>query len=130
VAYHRLHLAINLVVQSGVFIEGFLLLALQMTFGGTANPSRWSVVSELACDLANDLLRNPGWDPDKHKSPHQDLIGDAVEFEPNDCVAPWRQRDGVFLSIVTATRIRQSRSSHQRTEGLDSPKPARHGTAQ
>jgi hypothetical protein len=49
----RIHLAINLVVQSGVFIAGFLLLALRMTFGGSANPSRWSDVSELTCDLAN-----------------------------------------------------------------------------
>jgi hypothetical protein len=82
-AYRRLHLAINLVVQSGVCIAVFLLLALRMNFGGNANPSRWSDVNELTCDMANDL-RTPGWDPDKHKSPHQVLIGEAVDIDPYD----------------------------------------------
>jgi hypothetical protein len=83
-AYRRLHLAAALVVQSCVFIAGYLLLALRLTFGGAANPSRWCDVSELSCNLANDLLRNPGWDPEKYQSPHQHLIGEAVEHEPDD----------------------------------------------
>jgi hypothetical protein len=43
----------------------------------------------------------------------------------------WIRPSGLtFLSIATAARIRKSRFSHQRTEGLDSPNAARHGTAQ
>jgi len=67
-----------------VTIQAFTLVALRMTFGGAANPSQWSDVSELATDLANDLVRDEGWDHDQLVSPHQGLLGDAIETEGDD----------------------------------------------
>ena len=49
-----------------------------MTFGGAANPSQWSDISEIATDLSNDLVRDPAWDPDLFQSPHQHLLKDAM----------------------------------------------------
>jgi hypothetical protein len=57
-AYRYFHLAVTLVMQSGVFIADFLLLALQLTFGGAANPSHWCDVSELSFNLANGIQKN------------------------------------------------------------------------
>jgi len=67
-----------------VTIGAFTLVALRMTFGGAANPSQWSDVSELATDLANDLVRDDGWDHDQLMSPHQRLLGEATENEGDD----------------------------------------------
>lgn len=51
-----------------------------ITFGGAANPSQWSNISEVATDLLNDLVRNEGWDADEFSSPHQHLIGDSIQL--------------------------------------------------
>jgi hypothetical protein len=69
-------------VQACVLIAQMVLVALRLTFGGSANPSQWSDVSKMAFDLANDLVRNPGWDPALHSSPHQHLIAGRIELEP------------------------------------------------
>jgi hypothetical protein len=45
-----------------------------MTFGGPPNPSLWSDVSEVATDLAIDLVRRSDWDPTRHHSSHQPLL--------------------------------------------------------
>ena len=58
-AYRRVHLVAAMAVQPIVAVSGMLLLALRLTFGGVANPSHWSYVSEIATDLANDLVRQP-----------------------------------------------------------------------
>jgi hypothetical protein len=52
-----------------------------MTFGGTANPSQWSDISEVTTDLSNDLVRDPAWDPDLFQSPHQHLLKDSIMYE-------------------------------------------------
>jgi hypothetical protein len=52
-----------------------------MTFGGAANPSQWSNISEIATDLSNDLVRDPAWDPDLFQSPHQHLLKDSIVYE-------------------------------------------------
>jgi hypothetical protein len=75
-AYRRLHYMAAMAVQACVLVCNLLLVALRLTFGGAANPSQWSDVSEMAFDLANDLVRNPGWDPSLHASPHQHLLAD------------------------------------------------------
>jgi hypothetical protein len=70
-----------MVMQSIIAVGIYILIALHLTFGGTANLSQWSDVSKLAMDLANDLVRDDGWDPDMHISPHQHLLKDSVKFE-------------------------------------------------
>jgi hypothetical protein len=70
-AYRRMHNAAHTAVQAAITIGGFLLLALRLTFGGKPNPSRWSDLSEMLCDLGNDILRSPeSWDLDTLRSPH------------------------------------------------------------
>ena len=80
-AYCRLHYSMCTACQSMAAINNFVLLALCFTFGGAANPSQWSDVSELICDLANDIVHNIGWDPLMLRSPHQDLISVAPSLE-------------------------------------------------
>jgi hypothetical protein len=38
------------------------LIALRLTFGGRANPSLWSDVSEVTTDVVNALTANDGWE--------------------------------------------------------------------
>ena len=78
-AYRRLHYHPDAAVQAMIAIGDFVLVALRMTFGGAPNPSQWSDLSEMGCDLAIDLVRNDGWDPAIHVSPHQPLIGDRID---------------------------------------------------
>ena len=33
-----------------------------MTFGGSPCPSQWSCISEISCDLANNLIQCNEWD--------------------------------------------------------------------
>jgi hypothetical protein len=79
-AYRRVHLVADTAVQSIIAIFGMLLLALRFTFGGTTNPSHWSNVSEIATDLANDLVCHPNWLPSIHHSEHQHLL-----LQAHDC---------------------------------------------
>jgi hypothetical protein len=65
-AYRWLHYTAAMAVQACVLVCNLLLVALRLTFGGAANPCQWSNVSELAFNLANDLIWNPGWDPSLH----------------------------------------------------------------
>lgn len=70
-AYRRMHNAAATAVQAAIVVGGFLLIALRLTFGGKPNPSRWSDLSEMLCDLGNDILRSPAsWNPDTQFSPH------------------------------------------------------------
>ena len=88
-AYHRLHYSVCTAHQSMVAIDNFILLALHLAFGGATNPSQWSDVSELICDLVNDIVCDNGWDPLVLLSPHQDLISEAPSLEaPKILIAP------------------------------------------
>lgn len=79
-AYRRAHYHPRTAVQSIIAFGSFLLMALRMTFGGAANPSQWSDISEVATDLSNDLVRDEGWDANEFLSPHQQLIGDSIQY--------------------------------------------------
>jgi len=83
-AYRRLHHSAHSACHSLVFLDDLILASLRLTFGGSPNPSMWSDVSETMFDTANDLVRNEGWDPEVHASPHQHLIGDKIDCLPDD----------------------------------------------
>jgi hypothetical protein len=51
----------------------------------------------MATDLANDIVRDDGWDPDTHVSPHQDLLKDEIKFE--DPSIPLAQADELAVDI-------------------------------
>jgi hypothetical protein len=80
-AYQRLHNSAETAIQSIVAVDIYILIALHLTFRGAANPSQWSDISELATDLANNLVQDDGWDPNVHFSLHQHLLKDSVKFE-------------------------------------------------
>jgi hypothetical protein len=82
-AYRRMHNDPEVSVQSMITFEDLGLLALRLTFGGSPNPSRWSDLAELACDLTNDLVRS-SWDPSEFKSPHEHLLPDEPGFLPDN----------------------------------------------
>jgi hypothetical protein len=93
-AYRQIHLRPSTAARSCTCIDGLLLMALRMTFGGSPNPAQWSDVSEVVTDLANDLVRRNDWDPQQFKSPHQALLStdeavdnDRGEIRPDDAFA-------------------------------------------
>jgi hypothetical protein len=93
-ADRRIHLRPSTAVRSRTSIDGLLLMALRMRFGGSPNPAQWSDVSEVVTDLANDLVRRNDWDPQQFKSPHQALLStdeavdnDRGEIRPDDAFA-------------------------------------------
>ena len=51
-----------------------LLMALRLTFGGKACPSKWGCISEPVTDLATDVLNCEDWDPSKLHAPEQALF--------------------------------------------------------
>jgi hypothetical protein len=53
---------------------GILLMMLRLSFGGKPCPSEWGVILETICDLANAILHNNDWDPDKLFAPNQHLV--------------------------------------------------------
>ena len=83
-AYRRIHLQADTAVKSCSCLDGRLLLALRMTFGGSPNPSEWSEVSEVVTDLANDLARRLDWDPNLHCSPHQGLLNSKAAVDNDE----------------------------------------------
>ncbi len=94
-AYRRIHLRPSTAVKSCTCIDGLLLMALRMTFGGAPNPAQWSDIYEVVTDLANDIVRRNDWDPTRFKSPHQALQttteerSDLTNHSRNPSSSPW-----------------------------------------
>jgi hypothetical protein len=78
-AYRRQHLNAATAVQcmSSAMIKNtqFAFLNLRLSFGGSACPSEWCVISETITDLANMILNDEHWDP-------QSLFPDLLEKVP------------------------------------------------
>ena len=76
-AYRRIHGNGNVVARN-ITIDpsmDFLHLNLRLTFGASANPAEFSVVSKIGTDLCNDLADFDDWHPDIVQSPLQEGIG-------------------------------------------------------
>jgi hypothetical protein len=75
-AYRRVHLAWSTALQTCTQLpeEEIAIVALRLTFGGSACPTKWCSISEAATDLTNALLHHPDWDPSELFSPSSDLI--------------------------------------------------------
>lgn len=69
-AYRRIHLNANTATQCMTQIQlptgkQLVLLPLRLTFGGSACPAEWCIVSEMVTDLINKILdHNPWRNPD------------------------------------------------------------------
>jgi hypothetical protein len=75
-AYRRMHLNVEMARQTCTHLpeDGILLMALRLTFGGTACPSKWCSMSETICDLTNEIMGDETWDPTKLCSPNAHLV--------------------------------------------------------
>jgi hypothetical protein len=67
-AYRRVHLNASTATQCMSQIKHpdhphIVFLPLRLTFGGSACPSEWCVVSEMVTDLANRILNHKPWNP-------------------------------------------------------------------
>jgi hypothetical protein len=68
-AYRRVHLNAETATQCMAQMhlptgEHLVLLPLRLTFGGSACPAEWCIVSEMITDLTNRILDQPFWDPE------------------------------------------------------------------
>ena len=61
-------------------------LDVRMPFGANQGPGKFGIVSETATDIANYLMKNKAWSPEKLKSsfskqiPDKKLLDESVEF--------------------------------------------------
>jgi hypothetical protein len=60
-AYRRCQISAKTAQESLTIIEGFFIMALRLTFGGSSCPNLWSCISEAITDLCNMLIQNPHW---------------------------------------------------------------------
>ena len=79
--------------------EEFAHLNLRLTFGASANPAEFSVVSEIGTDLCNDLADFPNWTPDICQSPLQCGVGPPRFMDIDDPPAPAQE-----LAVSVPTR--------------------------
>ena len=100
-AYRRIHLQPNTAVKLCTCIDWLLLIALRLTFGGSANSSLWSEGSEVITDLANDLVRRTDWDPKRHHSPHQHLLFSERAIDGDADMIP--ARDSIRRAYIFAS---------------------------
>jgi hypothetical protein len=90
-AYRRQHLSAETAAQcmSSIEVNGttFVMLNLRLTFGGSACPSEWCIMSETITDLANKILNHEDWDPHSiapqivKKVPQTELLEEGIRFE-------------------------------------------------
>ena len=68
-AYRRMHMHATTAVKCICITSICALVYLRLTFGAAFSPAEWCIIIEMMTDLSNDILNNPLWDPEKHKSP-------------------------------------------------------------
>jgi hypothetical protein len=73
----------HLVVQCICVFGSLAYLLLRLPFGAAAAPAEFCVASEALCDLMNDLLADPTWDPGSTKPPWDDILLDPQLLHPS-----------------------------------------------
>ena len=79
-AYRRAHLSPQTTMESMTVLDDLLEVSLRLTFGGSSCPPQWCCISETICDLANDIMHCPAWNPDETHSPLQVNIPPPLRF--------------------------------------------------
>jgi hypothetical protein len=89
-AYRRQQLSAKTASQclSSVKINGeqFVLLNMRLSFGGSACPSEWCLISESITDLANRILEDDSWNPNElppkllNKLPPTEILDNSIPF--------------------------------------------------
>jgi hypothetical protein len=87
-AFRRCTLASTTSNESLTIFDNMLLIALRMTFGGSACPSLWGIISETLADLSNALVHNTHWNHNElYDTISDDLdhplsLPDSLPFHP------------------------------------------------
>ena len=90
-AYRRAHLSAATALESMTILDDLLHVSLRMTFGGAPCPPQWGCFSETICDVANDLINCPAWDPHAVCSPIQTDLPRPIRFDDS---MPYAQANG------------------------------------
>ena len=73
-SYRRIHANVTTASTCIVIVDELAFICLWLTFVATPTPVEYTIVSEAAIDLGNDLLQDKSWDIDDLNSPHQSLL--------------------------------------------------------
>jgi hypothetical protein len=99
-AYRRQHLNADTAVQcmSSAWIESkhYVFLNLRLSFGGSACPSEWCVISETITDLANRILNDKDWGP---RDLFPDLIHRVPESKKLSDDTPYKEAKPLLVDI-------------------------------
>ena len=80
-AYRRLHSHPKLAVKAIIIVDEMAYILNRLPFGAAAGPSIYSTVSEMIFDLANDLVNDKNWNPEKLHSPHSEKLAEPQHME-------------------------------------------------
>jgi hypothetical protein len=72
----------GLTKQEGSTTDDLAYVSLRLTFGGSSNPSEFSILSEMIADLANKIIQHSDWNPEQLHSSFVSLTGTAPILEP------------------------------------------------
>lgn len=101
-AYRRLHMHPDHAVRASTIVDkiGYLLLCLP--FEALTGPSAYSLVSEAISDLANDLIRDPHWDPSKLQSPNSTHLHNPISFDDS---IPFSKEKPLLVYLLLCTAL-------------------------
>ena len=108
-AYRRIHSSATTALASCVIVPPLALMGLRLLFGASPNPSIWSDLSELLCDLCNQICRCPLWTAENTphlESPHQQ------KYIPKPIYLPHQQP----MAAAQATTVLLTTDDHPYTE--------------
>jgi len=83
VHHYVMHPIWHLTVQCICFIGSLGYLLLRLPFGAAAAPAVFCVASEITCDVANNLLIDPSWDPSSTVTDYHPLIPEPSLLPPD-----------------------------------------------
>ena len=85
-AYRRLHTTPNIATKQITIVNNLGYVTVRLPFGSKPAPVVYSTTSDALFDLANDLLREEKWDPDKlhakirNKLPEKTVLDKSIPF--------------------------------------------------
>jgi hypothetical protein len=80
-AYRRCHLSGETATECLTMQNGFLIMALRLTFGGAPCPGLWGCISETITDLSNTIINNSSWNHNSLFDKLSKMIGQKLSLE-------------------------------------------------
>lgn len=82
-AYRRLHVHPKYAVRAITILNGMVYILTRLPFGSSAAASVYSCFSEAIFELANDILQDDEWDPNKLHSSYTEKLHKKEPLEPS-----------------------------------------------